>query len=421
MRKMLKTALSALLFTLVLPVCTGQTVNASQQVLLQGLRTASGYGSFTAASYAPDGSLVLLLDEHDGVRLLRLSANASTVIAQAQVGSAGDSGVAMALDPGGNIFVTGTSISGALHGTNGTVFTSPADTTTNSFIAKFDVNLNLVFLSFLGAGKTAAASVAATADGAFVTGITYSSAFPVTGAGIQQAPANGSTENGFVERFSADGSTLVFATYLTGLNGNTVPTAIAADAGDNAYITGATTSSGFPTLAALQPSILGPTSGFLAKLTSSGSAFVFSTFIAGNGLTSMTLDSASSSLLLTGNVALGQFPVATVAQPLTSASYQTLLRITTDGQTVSDAVLLVPGTQSYVTAGPGKTAWISGSLSTPLFPGAVPPDYAGGDSFLLHLTAGDAIDQTLRFGGQAVNNASYASSYHRRRGAGCQQ
>jgi hypothetical protein len=72
-------------------------------------------------------------------------------------------------------------------------------------------------------------------------------------------------------------------------------------------------------------------------------------------------------------------------------------------------VLLVPGTQSFVSAGPGQTAWISGSLSTPLFPGAAPPDYAEGDSFLLHVLASGSIDQTLRSGGQAVNNASYAS------------
>jgi hypothetical protein len=309
------------------PPAAAQTVNASQQVQFQGLRTASGYGSFTAAAYETDGSLVLLLDQHDGIRLLKLSSEGSTVLAQAQDGATGDSGVALALDPSGNIYVTGTSTSGTLRGTGGAPFTNPADSTTNSFLAKFDSNLNLLLLTFLGAGKTAASSVAATADSAFVTGITFSTAFPVTPAGIQQAPASGSTENGFVERFSASGTTLVYATYLTGLNGNTAPSAIAADASDNAYITGSTTSSGFPTIAALEPEALGSTSGFLARLTPTGSAFTFSTFIAGNGLTSMALDAASGSLLLAGNVALGQFPVATVAAPLTSASYQTLLRI----------------------------------------------------------------------------------------------
>ena len=232
-----------------------QGVNASQQITLQGMLTANSYGSFNAASYAPDGSLILLLDEHDGVRLLKTDAAATTLLASAHSGSTGDSGLALALDPSGNVYVTGTTTSGTLSATAAVPFPSVADTTTNSFLAKYDSNLNLVYLTFLGAGRTAAAGVAATADAAFVTGFTYNAAFPVTAGGIQQAPASGSSENGFVERFSSDGTKLIYATYLTGVNGNTIPTSIAADAGDDAYITGATTASGFPTVAALEPQI----------------------------------------------------------------------------------------------------------------------------------------------------------------------
>ena len=390
-----------------------QPINATQQVVLQGLRSSAGHGSFSAAQYAPDGSLILLLDEQDGVRILKTGPSATTVIAQAMMGAAGDSGVAIAIDPGGNIYVTGTTTSGSLRATAGVLFPSVADSSTNSFLAKYDANLNLIFLTFLGAGHTAAASVAATADAVFVTGATLSAALPVSAAGIQQVPATGSSENGFVERFNASGSALVYATYLTGANGNTVSTAIVADSADNAFIAGSTSASGYPTIAALQPTILtagGSTnSGFLSKLNASGSAFVFSTFIAGQGITSMALDSTASSLLLSGNVSLGQFPVATVAVPLTSASYQSLLRIPVDGQSVTSSVLLVPGTQSFVRAAPSGDAWISGTLTTPLFPGDAAPDYTAGDSFLLHLTAADRFDQTLRFGGIALNNASYAS------------
>jgi len=95
--------------------------------------------------------------------------------------------------------------------------------------------------------------------------------------------------------------------------------------------------------------------------------------------------------------------------PLTSTIYQTLLRVPVNGQSVSDAVLLTAGPQSFVAVGPQGTAWVSGAVSVPLFPGATPPDYTAGDSFLLHVTAQDAIDQTLRFGGAAMNNDSYAS------------
>jgi len=46
---------------------------------------------------------------------------------------------------------------------------------------------------------------------------------PVTAAGIIQMPASGSQWNGFVEKFSASGASLVYATYLSGASGSTTP------------------------------------------------------------------------------------------------------------------------------------------------------------------------------------------------------
>jgi hypothetical protein len=392
---------------------SGQLVNAAQQVTLQGLRSSAGYGSFTAAAYGPDGSLYLLLDEHNGLRILKTDAGAANVLAQANAGAAGDSGVAIAVDSSGSVYVAGTSSSGVLSGTSTAAYPRTADSSINSFIAKYDANLNLAYLTFLGAGRMAVSGLSVSGSSVFVTGTTFSSAFPVTVAGIQQRPANGSAENGFVESFSVDGSTVQYATYLTGAGGNTVPTAIVADAGGNAYVTGSTAASGFPTIAALQPEILlapgNANSGFLTKLNATGSAFIFSTFVAGTGITGMAVDASASSLLLTGNVSLGQFPVATVAMPLTSTSYQTLLRIPEDGQSVTGSVLLTAGSTSYVSAGQSGDAWVSGTESVPLFPGITPPDYNVGDSYLLHVTAPGVIDQTLRFGGVPKKNLSYGS------------
>jgi hypothetical protein len=395
-------------------VCAGaQSLNATQSVSLQGLRTSATHGNFPAAVFASDGSLFLLLDEQDGVRILKTDPTGSTILAETHLGARGDSPIAMALDPNGGIYIVGTTSSGSLTATSGAAFQSVADQSTNSFLGGYDGNLNLVFLTFLGSGRTAVMGVAATPDAVFVTGITFNAAFPVTAAAVQQSPAPGSSENGFVERFSADGSALAYASYLTGANGSTIPAAIVADSSDNAYVAGSTSSSGYPTFAALQPSILltngASSSGFLTRLNPTGSAFVFSTFIAGVGITGLAFDAATGSLLMTGNVALGQFPVATVAMPLTSASYQTLLRIPVDGQSVSSSVVLVPGTQSFVNIDSNGGAWISGALTTPLFPPNTPPDYNSGDSFLLHLTAKGNFDRTLRFGGLPVDHASNAA------------
>ena len=127
-------------------------------------------------------------------------------------------------------------------------------------------------------------------DAVFITGTVYlpNGTVPVTAAGIIQTPAFGSQWNGFVEKFSASGSSLLYATYLSGAGGNTTPAAIVADAADDAYIAGTTTAPGYPTVAALVPNqlvttALGTTSGFLTKLTPAGDGIPFSTFIPGAG------------------------------------------------------------------------------------------------------------------------------------------
>ena len=382
---------------------------ASQQVLLEGLLTQNHRGSFTSSAFAPDGSLYLLLDEGDGIRVLKTDSSGSTLEAQLHLGAVGDSGVALTTDPNGNVYVTGTSTSGALAGTSGVPFPTPADNSANSFVARLDPQLNLVFLTFVGSGHTAASSIAANGNAVFVTGSIFTSTLPVTPAGLEQTPASGSNTNGFVESFSADGATLNYATYLSGANGDTMPTAIVADPSGHAILAGETSSAGLPTLNALQAAIAGSTSGFLTELTPAGDGIVYSTFIAGPGIAGLALDPAANSLLLTGSIALGQFPVAVTNTPLTSTNYQSLLQISADGQSLINSVILAPGTQSSVAAAPDGSAWITMPLSTPLLPATIAASTQPGDSLLLHVLATGTFGQSLRIGGAPVGNASFAS------------
>lgn len=395
------------------PLCA-QNVNTAQHVTLAGLRANAGHGSFPAAAYAADGSLFLLYDQHDGIRVLKLSSDATQLLGETHLGSAGDTPIALALDPAGNLYLTGTSTSnGTLTGTSGTAFPTRADLTTNSFVARLSPDLTLQWLTFLGAGATSSTAVIATADAAFVTGITFSSSLPVTPDGIQQAPALGSSQNGFVERLDSAGQ-LVYATYLTGAQGLTAPAAIAADAQDIAYVTGYTSSPGFPTLNALVPELLDEDSGFLTAITPQGDGFLYSTYVPGSGITSMMLDHTTSQLVLTGNISPGGFPLATALAPLTSATaYQSLVRIPLDGQSVATSSILLPAATSAVSIAPDGSTWITGSLSNTvpatLFPGASQPLAMMGDSFALHLTPSGTLDQTLRFGGQPIGPLSAAT------------
>jgi hypothetical protein len=399
-----------------------------QQLVFAGLLGSTNpnpqfNAQFNAIQSDSSGNLYLLLDQKDGVRLLKTDASATNILAQTQLGTTGDIGLAMALDPLGNIYITGTTTSGAIATTNGAAFPSPTGTSTSVFIGKFDQNLNPIFVTYAGSGGLAVTGIAATTDAVFLTGSIFGANLPVTPSAIIQSPASGSLQNGFVERFNATGTTLIYATYLSGQNGNTAPAAIAADASDNAYIAGFTTSSGYPTLNALVPDIIpstsNTTSGFLTKLTPAADGLLFSTFIPGPGITSIALaadiqNPATQDLLLSGSVALGQFPVATVSTPLVNTTYQTLLRLPLDGSTVLNSTLLAPGTQSALAPAPNQNIWITSTLSTPSWLLPLTPLSTIGNSYAIRVTqqgsASPVIDQTIRFGGLPTTNLNFATA-----------
>ncbi len=401
-----------------LPVLHAQQAPSTgpQQLAFAGLRAVANAGQINAIQADATGDLYLLINQGDGVRVLETDPTAANVLATAYIGAKFDVGLAMALDPTGNVYVTGTTDSGALTATAGVAFPSFSGTATNSFVAKWSGSLGApLFVTFCGGGFMDSSSVAATADAVFITGTLYRATLPVTAAGIIQAPAYGSSWNGFVEKFSASGASLLYATYLSGEGGSTTANAIAADASDDAYIAGTTTASGYPTVAALVPNELvtaavGATSGFLTKLTPAGDGIAFSTYIPGAGITSLAVDATASNLLLSGSVSLGQFPITNVSTPLTAASYQVLLRMTLDGQTVVGSTVLAPGTQSFVAAGGSGTAWVDGSFvaGMPLLP--LTPLATLGNSFALRVNSANRVDQTARFGGVATSDPSSASA-----------
>ena len=398
-----------------------------QQLLFTGLlgstnpnaqSNAQFNSQFNAVQSDATGNLYLLLDQKDGVRLLKTDATATNVLAQTQLGAQGDIGLALTLDPSGNIYVTGTATSGAIATTSGAAFPSPAGGSTNAFIGKFDQNLNPIFITYAGSSGVSVTGIAATADAVFLTGSIFGATLPVTSSAIIQSPASGSLQNGFVERFNATGTALIYATYLSGQNGNTAPAAITADATDTAYITGYTTSSGYPTLNALVPDIIpnapNTTSGFLTKLTPAADGLLFSTFLPGPGITSIAIDPTAQNLLLSGAIALGQFPIATVSTPLVDTTYQTLLRLPLDGSTVLASALLAPGTQSTLTPAPNQNTWITGTLTTPSWLLPLQPLSTIGNSYAIRVTqqgsASPVIDQTIRFGGLPTTNPTFASA-----------
>ena len=140
-----------------------------------------------------------------------------------------------------------------------------------------------------------------TAGNAYVTGRTTSADFPTQSA-YRSVNNKGGAPSAFVTKFSADGSSLVYSTYLGGSSWD-YAYAIAVDSSGSAYVTGLTQSADFPitkgayqTVCSPQPSntvtsannsqsaCYGSTpSVFVTKLSPAGNSLVPSTFLGGYG------------------------------------------------------------------------------------------------------------------------------------------
>ncbi len=141
----------------------------------------------------------------------------------------------------------------------------------------------LAYSTFLGGSDSdGAGGIVVDADGnAYVTGGTASFDFPTTSGAFQSTFPGGFGTYVFVTKLNPTGSGLVYSTYIGGGNGYTVGRGIAVDAAGNAYITGESQSSGYPTTpGAFQPANAGVTgNAFVTKLDPTGSALVYSTYL----------------------------------------------------------------------------------------------------------------------------------------------
>jgi hypothetical protein len=266
-----------------------------------------------------------------------------------------------------------------------------------------------------GGGTDQAFGIALGSDGTvFITGNTASANFPTTAGSL--APAARGGVDAFVVRLDSTFTTSLYSTFIGG-SGDDAGRGIAVDTLGNAYVTGFTTSSDFPTTpGSFQPNrpvgeAAGVADAFVVKLNPLGTALVYGTYLGGTasdvGL-AIALDTTGSAYV-TGGTLSPDFPVTFGAsQPLPGGdrdafvarldSGGTVLLYSTflggAGTDVGNAIAVDTTGAAYVT---GSTTCAAAPCSTatdfPTTPGVIaplrPPGEAAGvtDVFVTKLDA----------------------------------
>jgi len=202
-------------------------------------------------------------------------------------GSGSDSGGGIAVDHNGDILVTGSTTSSdfPVQGDGQVTYGGNRDV----FVAKISPTGELIWASYLGGSGDDSryrarddrggwgGGIAVDASGnAWVTGRTNSTDFPVPG-GFQTSLAG--HYDAFVARLAPDG-TLAWASYLGGSTNDDHARVIAVDGSGNAWVTGSTFSSDFPTANGFQTALSGQNDAFISEITAQGN-LAWSTYLGG--------------------------------------------------------------------------------------------------------------------------------------------
>ena len=127
-------------------------------------------------------------------------------------------------------------------------------------------------------------SIAVDSTGAaYLVGSTTSATFPIVNP--LPAPNNAlqGSEDAFVAKLNPAGTALVYSTYLGGSDYD-YGQGVAVDSSGNAYVTGYTSSTDFPTVNAYQSTLPGTQSAYVTQLNASGNALLYSTYLGGNAV-----------------------------------------------------------------------------------------------------------------------------------------
>jgi len=246
----------------------------------------------------------------------------------------------------------------------------------------------------------------------YLVGSTLGDDFPTTSGAYNMVRPN-RFKNIVVTKLNPTGSTLEYSTYIGG-NSHSNGLGIAVDVTGNAYITGYTGASDFPTTpGAFSPVISGTGDAFVTKLNSTGSALIYSTYIGGNeGDQAFDIDiDSSGNSYITGYTASNDYPTTpdAVGSGVSGVGDAFVTKLNASGTALEYSTTLGGNSNDdgrSIAVDNSGNAYVTGDTSSSDFPttsGAFSESYIGGphqDAFVTKLNAsGSALEYSTYFGG----------------------
>jgi hypothetical protein len=336
---------------------------------------------------------------------------------------------ACAVDSAGNVYIAGDAQEAGFPVTSNALQKTYGDGGQDGFVAKYDRSGNLLWSTFLGgSGWDGVFGLTVDAAGnAVVTGVTESTDFPVTANAVQATLPGG--DAAFVSVISADGTRVIYSTYLGGSQSDGVPVptnpfhllppsnvetigvAVAVGVDGSLYVVGGTNAINLPVSSgAAQPVIGGESDGFIARLRTdrAGTAgLMYLTYLGGatsDFCSGVAVDGAGNAFV-TGEAQSLNFPTTLGAYQRVhtpgTAAFVTKLNPT--GTTFVYSTLVSGSKGSSASGGSNYTAasaigidsaghaYIDGETNDtdfPTTPGVIQPNNAGvDDGFVTELSA----------------------------------
>lgn len=205
----------------------------------------------------------------------------------------------------------------------------------------------------------------------YVAGSTRSDNFPLVNA----LPSSASGTRGFVAKFSADGSQLLFSTLLGGSGVDEI-TGIALGTDGSIFVAGKTNSPDLPVTNALYATHGGMNDGFVARLKADGSGWSFVTYLGGSkndGIEGLAV-ARDNSVYVTGVTHSDDFPTHNSLGSFgadNTAFTGFVTRLAADGQSLLYSTFLGGSSDTHafaIAVDRGLNAYVTGLTASPDFP-----------------------------------------------------